>query len=318
MERYTISQFNEDFPTEEACLDHVAALVYPTWPEAHCRKCEEVTKHHRLKSRKAFTCQKCGTHIYPLAGTIFEKSRTPLKSWFYAMYLMSTTRRGISAKQMERELGVTYKTAWRMFKQIRELFDEDGDGPLTGTVEMDETYVGGRPRYRGALKPEKNQFGQTKKGRRALSHPNQKKPVFGMVTRGGQVRALATGDTKGTTLMPIIEAHILPGTMVFTDEAMMYRSLTRRGYPHKRVHHQAKVYVDGDVHTNTIEGFWSLLKKGIGGVYNAVGADYLQNYVNEYAFRYNHRKDDAPMFRTMAGRVRVVRTGRFGGYAPLG
>jgi transposase-like protein len=146
MERYTIFQFNEDFPDEEACLGYVAAMVYPSFPVMPCRVCDVERTHHKLKTRKAYSCQKCGTHIYPLAGTIFEKSRTPLKSWFYAMYLVASTRSGISAKQLERELGVTYKTAWRMFKQIRTLMADDS-GPLKGTVEADETFFGGKPRY---------------------------------------------------------------------------------------------------------------------------------------------------------------------------
>ena len=120
MEKYTIRNFNQDFPDDDACLTLVVDLVYPEG--IPCRKCGVERPHHRLHNRpKAFSCQVCGTHVYPLAGTIFEKSTTPLKSWFYAMFLMSSTRCGISAKQLERELGVTYKTAWRMFSQLRKL-----------------------------------------------------------------------------------------------------------------------------------------------------------------------------------------------------
>jgi len=143
MEPYTIRNFNEDFPDDEACFDRITALVYPDGIE--CRTCGEVRKHHRLTNRKALSCDYCGTHVYPLAGTIFEKSTTPLKSWLYAMYLISSTRCGISAKQLERELGVTYKTAWRMFNQIRKLMGE-GLGKFSGEVDADETYIGGRRR----------------------------------------------------------------------------------------------------------------------------------------------------------------------------
>ena len=244
MQRYTIKQFNEDFPDEAICLEYVAALVYPTFPEIHCRTCGEVLKHHRLNGRKAFSCQRCGTHVYPLAGTIFEKSRTPLKSWFYAMYLMSTTRMGISAKQLERELGVTYKTAWRMFRQIRTLMDEDG-GRLSGTVEVDETFVGGKPRNR-----------QPRKGARLSSDPTAKKPVVGMVERGGDVKAWVAPNVRSATIRPLMEAHVMPASMVYTDEARQYGLVRRAGFPHRRVNHSAHVYVDGDVHTNTIEGFW--------------------------------------------------------------
>ena len=308
MERYTIHQFNEDFPDERACLDLLAGLIYEEWPEGlPCRSCGVVRKHHPLTHRpKAYSCDHCGTHVYPLVGTIFEKSRTPLKSWFYAMYLMAQTRCGISAKQLERELGVTYKAAWRMFKQIRALMNEDA-GPLSGTVEIDETYEGGRPRHK-----------QRRRGPRRRDDPTAKRPIVGMVERGGEVRAFVTEDTKTRTIKPLVDAQVLPASMVYTDEATQYGLLRRNGYPHRRVHHAARVYVDGDVHTNTIEGFWSLLKNGIRGAHRAVGADYLQDYVNEYMFRYNHRADKQPMFRTIAERMRVVRAGKLGSYAPLG
>ena len=306
MERYTIRQFNEDFPTEDACLEYVARVVYATWPDVHCRKCDQVQKHHRIAKRKVYSCQQCGTHISPLAGTIFEKSRTPLKSWFYAIFLMSTTRMGISAKQLERELGVGYKTAWRMFKQIRALMDEPA-GPLSGIVEIDETYEGGRPRYK-----------QGRRGSPRRGDAAAQRPVVGMVERGGSLQAFVTADTKARTIKRLVAAHVLPVSMVFTDEARRYGFLRHSGYSHRRVHHRARVYVDGNVHTNTIDGFWSLLKNGIRGAHRAVGAGYLQDYVNEYVFRYNHRRDVQPMFRSIAERVGVVRAGKLGGYAPVG
>ena len=141
MERYTIAHFNRDFPDDDACLRFIVDLIYPEGIE--CRTCGQIRPHAKLRNRKAYSCDYCGTHVYPLAGTIFEKSSTPLKSWFYAVFLISSTRCGISAKQLERELGVTYKTAWRVFNQIRKLMGED-TGRLSGAVEADETYVGGK------------------------------------------------------------------------------------------------------------------------------------------------------------------------------
>ncbi len=319
MERYTIRQFNNDFPDADACLDYIVSGIYPEWTGGliRCRKCEQLTKHYRITNRKAYACETCGTHVYPLAGTIFEKSSTPLDSWFYAIYLMAQTRCGISAKQLERELGVTYKTAWRMFKQIRALFDEDG-GPLQGTVEVDETFVGGKPRYRNGQQPPKDEFGNTRRGPRSKDHPTQKVPVVGMVERGGNVKAWVTPDVKSRTIRPLMTEHVLPATMVFTDEARQYGLVRRAGYEHRRVNHSAKVYVDGDVHTNTMEGFWALLKTGILGAHHSVGANHLQSYVNEYTFRYNHRDDETPMFRTITQRVGKVRAGQQGEYAPLG
>ena len=299
MDRYTIRNFNEDFPGDDACLDFVASLIYPDG--INCRACGEVRPHHKLTNRKAYSCDYCGTHVYPLAGTIFEKSRTPLKSWFYAMFLISSTRCGISAKQLERELGVTYKTAWRMFNQIRKLMADD-TGMLGGEVEMDETYIGGK---------EKGVMGRP--GRNS-----KKTPVFGIVERGGKVAALVTKDVKRATVMPIIQSKVLPRSLIYTDDYKVYNPLKDKGYGHKRIAHSQKVYVVGNIHTNTIEGFWSILKRSISGVYHSVSAKHLQGYINEYAYRYNHRSDQTPMFSLIGSQVRNVRQGQHGRYAPLG
>ncbi len=170
MERYTVHDFNRDFPDDDACLEFLVGLIYPDG--IVCRHCPQVRKHHRLAKRpKAYSCDYCGTHVYPLAGSIFEKSTTRLKSWFYAMFLISSTRCGISAKQLERELGVTYKTAWRMFSQIRKLMAEEV-APMFGEVEADETYVGGRRRS----------------GKRGRPGPGSSKvPVIGVIERGAKV-----------------------------------------------------------------------------------------------------------------------------------
>jgi transposase-like protein len=217
------------------------------WPGAMvlCSYCNVERKHHRIAAKKAYACDHCGTYISPMAGSIFEKSSTSLRLWFYAMYLMSATRCGISAKQIQRECGVTYKTAWRMFKQIRTLMSEDlrVEGLL---VEADETYVGGK---------DSNKHKRSgKRGRGADS----KIPVFGMVERGGRVIATVTKDVKASTLFPIIAERVLPASTVYTDCYTTYDSLSRmeQGYEHRRINHSARVYVTGDVHTNTIEGFW--------------------------------------------------------------
>jgi transposase-like protein len=225
--------------------------------------------------------------ISPMAGTIFEKSSTALRTWFYAIYLMSATRCGISAKQIQRETGVTYKTAWRMFKQIRTLMSEEVS--LEGeAVEMDETYVGGRGRK------------GSKRGRGSES----KTCVVGAVQRGGNVIAIAGSDASSKTLHSVAKEYILPSSIVYTDEWRGYNGLGKvNGYQHRRINHSEKVYVMGDIHTNTIEGFWSLVKRGIGGVYHSVSKKYLQTYLDEYSFRYNRRNSGQPMFTSLLEQV---------------
>jgi len=282
MRKYTIAQFNKEFPDDDACLEWLRNYLYPK--RIHCSTCKKPTKHHRIRKKKVYGCDHCGRQVSPTAGTIFEHSPTSLKLWFYSIYLMSATRCGISAKQIQRETGVTYKTAWRMFNQIRSLLQEDYE-PTSGEFELDETYIGARKRG--------------KHGRGAEG----KTLVFGVAQRKGKVSALAIDDLKSSTMIPIVKERILPKSMVYTDEFCTYRSLRRHGYKHKRVHHSSKVWVAGNAHTNTIEGFWSALKRGINGVYHAVSEKHLQGYINEYSFRYNHRKDEKPMFLTVLERI---------------
>lgn len=282
MQRYTIKDFDKHFPDDDACLEW---LKNSRWPNGICcSNCKQVTKHHRITKRPAYACGICGNHVYPMAGTILEHSATPLRLWFHAMFLMASTRCGISAKQLQRELGVTYKTAWRMFKQIRQMLDEDVMS-LLQQVEVDETYIGGKR--------------HGKRGRGAEG----KTVVMGMVERKGKVIAKVVPDVKAGTLLPIVREKVLPRSVVYTDELHSYDSLPKLGYQHKRVHHARKVYVMGDAHTNTIEGFWSLVKRGIDGTHHAVSAKYLQDYINAYSFRWNHRNDEEPMFLQMLSRL---------------
>jgi transposase len=289
-QKYTIQDFNTEFPNDAACLTHIFEARWPGGiTVCDSKKCDNVErKHHHVTGRTAYACDYCGKHIYPLAGTIFEKSTTSLKTWFYAMYLMGSTRCGVSAKQIQRETGVTYKTAWRMFKQIRTLMVEDVK--LEGSsVEMDETYVGGK----------------RKNGRgRPCSGDKTKTCVVGIVERKGRVVALAADDSTRKTLHGIAKEYILPNSIIYTDDYAAYHGIdSTSGYVHNRINHSAGVYVIGDVHTNTIEGFWSLVKRGIGGVYHSVSKKYLQAYLDEYSFRYNRRNEGQPMFTSLLGQV---------------
>jgi len=288
---YTFYEFDKDFPDDATILEFIVGLLYPDG--IHCPKCERITKHHRVRARTCYSCQHCGHDEYPLVGTIFEGSATSLRLWFHAIFLMSQTRCGISAKQLERELGVTYKTAWRMANKIRSPLQDDHGESLSGEVELDETYYGGRRR-------------RTKRGRPGKD--SHKTPVFGMAQRKGEesksrVVATVVPDTKRKTVMPHVKKKVLPESMVYTDEYVVYDSLNREGYRHDRVHHAEEVYVSGDVHTNTLEGFWSLVKRGIGGVYHSVSAKHLQSYLDEYSFRYNNRNNPQGMFSAFVSRI---------------
>jgi transposase-like protein len=210
------------------------------------------------------------------------------------MFLMGSTRCGVSAKQIQRETGVTYKTAWRMFKQIRTLMSEDIS--LEGsTVEIDEAYLGGKRKFKHG----------TRGMRGRKSGDDEMTPVLGMVERGGRVVARVTPDVKVATVYPIIHEYVMPASTVYTDEYSIYDRLATEanGYKHHRIKHANKIYVMGDVHTQTIEGFWSLVKRGIGGVYHSVSRKYLQTYLDEYAFRYNRRDATVPMFVSLLEQV---------------
>jgi transposase-like protein len=285
MLKYTLKDFQKQFPDDATCLEWLKNRLYPDG--IFCDACQAITKHHRVKSRPSYSCDNCGHHVHPTADTIFHKSPTPLTTWFYAVYLMASTRCGISAKQIQRETGVTYKTAWRMFKQIRSMLTDENSGPIGGfnrKVEMDETYYGSRS-----------------EGTRGRG--TKKTPVVGMVQRKGQVRAYVAADVKADTLRGFIKEHVLPQSIVFTDDFKSYNGIGARGYTHRRINHSEKVYVNGDVHTNTIEGFWFLVKSGIRGVYHSVGRHYLQTYLNEYSFRYNRRFDVQPMFTSFLHQI---------------
>jgi transposase len=268
--RYTIDTMHQQFPDDDACLKYMFEKRYGDLQA--CPKCGVVSpKFHRVRSKKVYECQDCGHQISPLANTIFHKSETPLKKWFYAIYLFGAGKNGVSAKEIERHLGVTYKTAWRMAKQIR-LMMQQGDNPLSGVVEIDETYIGGKHKREGML--------------------NNKTAIIGMVEKKkgeGQVTAIATKRADATVALPFIRAMAKQGTEIQTDESKIYHRV-KREYVHRFINHSKEEYSKDGISTNTIEGFWSQLKRSIDGTYHCVSPKYLQYYVNEFVFRYNHRQ----------------------------
>jgi len=286
----SVVEFWREFPDDAACLDRLWRERYaPDGYHAHCPKCERERKFHRTKTRASYTCDSCGHHLHPMKGTIFEKSTTSLQLWFYAMFLMASTRCGISAKQLERELGVTYKTAWRMFNKIRnELMADEDDGPLSGDVEVDETSWSGKPRkkLRG--------YSEVAKFREA------KPTVLGMVERGGKVRLRVIPSRRGPALSREVRAHVNPASIIFTDDWQAYKPLRGEFLDHKVINHSAGSYVEGEIYTNTIEGFFGNLKTGMRGAYKAVSQKWLQSYLDEYAWRYNERfRGDRSMFHNL-------------------
>ena len=285
MKKYSTNDFERDFPTDDACLEWLKAN---RWPDGiYCEKCEKITNHYRIQGRPCYSCENCGSHVYPMAGTIFEDTKfNHLKIWFKAVAYMSVTRCGISSRQLSRDIGVTVKTGYRMWKQIRSILSEGNDIKFVGKVEVDETYIGGK-----------------KQGKRGRGSEN-KTVVLGFVERKGRARAIVVPDVKAKTLVPAVESNVDKNATVYTDDLMSYNNLDKIGFNHKAIEHSKKIYVTGgDIHTNSVEGFWSQLKRSIDGTYHHVTPEHLQEYADEYSFRYSHRNDEQAMFTTMMQQV---------------
>jgi transposase len=280
MAEYTFKQFQAEYPDDSACLKAVMVSQFGG-TRLYCPGCGVEAEFHAMTKRRAYACQECGHHIYPCAGTIFHKSRTPLTNWFFAMYLMTSTRHGVAAKELERQIGCTYKTAWRMAHELRKLMttaDRDG-GPLNGHVEIDETFIGGRRLGRG----------------KKIGMEN-KTVVFGMMERGGKIIAGPVPDRQQSTLGPIIFSNVKRGSEVSTDEYSAYASLRYLGYKHGAVNHSQEIWVEGNTHTNGIEGHWGQLKRSIKGTHIHVSSKHLWKYVSEFSYRRNNRANHYGMF----------------------
>jgi len=271
-----IQQFFELFPDDDACLEHLFRTRFGDEP--HCPKCGEVGKMRKLAKLPAYTCN-CGHHVHPMAGTPFYKSRTPLQKWYYAMFIFTTTRNGISAKEIQRQLGVTYKTAWRIGHKLREYMGYvDGDTPLGGPgnppVEIDKTFIGGKDKQ---------------------GH-DDKAVVLGMKEREGEVVTRHVASRRGNNVIPHVYDWVRPGARVMTDTAKVFEELRYGRFTHRTVNHSIKEWVRGDVHTNSIEGFWAVLKRTIKGTHIWVSKKHLQKYLWEAEFRHNLRKEPHLMF----------------------
>jgi transposase len=300
-------EFMREFPDDAACLEHLWRETFsPDGEHAECPKCKQervFRKYATAQGRQSWTCTGCGHHVHPTAGTIFHKSSTSLHLWFYAMYLVASTRCGISAKNLERAIGVSYPTAWRMLNKIRnELMADDGE-PLRGDVEADETSVDGKPR-----KPH-GQGGQlaTRPNRRSEAmklRERSRATVFAAVERGGRVKATVLPSRRGPKLKETLIEWVEPASIIVTDEWPAYNGLDKHFISHSRINHSTGVYVEGDTHTNTIEGFFGHVKPSIRGTYRRVSHRWLQGYLNEFTWRYNLRWQREPsMFAELVTRA---------------
>lgn len=290
----TTTQFFRLFPDDETCLAHLFNVRFGEG--FGCPKCGRAGGWHRIKSERAYSCQWCGHHLHPTVGTPFEQTRTPLQLWFYAIHLFTTTRHGVSGKELERQLGVTYKTAWRMAQLIRQhMADVDGNDPLGGlgrTVQIDETFVGGR----------------LATGNRGGDPAKNKTTVFGMMEVGGEIVTHVVADRRSGTLLPLIRQTVKRPSTIHTDEHKAYGGLGTMGYRHEAVNHSRDEYVCRmtGATVNAIEGFWRHLKASINGTHIHVSGKYLDRYCGEFEFRFNRRNRPEAMLPELLSTFRPL------------
>jgi transposase len=306
---FSLMEFMREFPDDQFCLEHLWRARYSDDGEhADCPKCGRLQvpfrRYATAQGRQSWTCTQCGHHVHPTAGTIFQGSSTSLQLWYYAMYLVTSTRCGISAKQLERQVGVSYKTAWRMLNKIRNQLMAQDDELLSGEVEADETYIGGKPRASDTRRARERAQAEGRPWKTSGHARKATTTVFGAVERGGRVRATVVSDSSSRTLGQAVERYVLPESVLFTDEWQSYLEVGKTFLAHHRIRHSEAIYVSGNVHTQTIEGFFSNMKRGIAGTYHAVSTKWLQGYLNEFAWRYSERDNTTrSMFDSLLARA---------------
>jgi len=285
------------FKDEQVCRDYLEAIRWPAALQCPYKECKH-DKVFKFSNGKVYKCAKCRRQYSVRVGTIFEDSKIGLQKWFAAVYLITSHKKGISSLQLHRDLGVTQKTAWYMLHRVRHTLGlNNGDEKLTGTVEADETAMGGSEYNKHRNKRTEGNQGRSIKTRTA---------VAGVVQRGGELRAKVVADTSGQNLRQFLFQNVAIGSQLHTDEWYGYRGLESI-FKHSTVTHRSQRYVIGDCHTNTLEGFWSLLKRGVDGIYHSVSSKHIQKYLDEFIFRYNTRKmNEANRFDTMLNNIAVT------------
>jgi len=289
-------EFNRKFPTELACINYFIQIRYSN--KVLCRHCQSNRLTHRKDTPKNFQCSCCNKGFSVFKGTIFEKSDTDLRKWFYAIHLFLNSKKGISGYQLQREIDVTYKTAWRMLKQIRLAMGNPESQEFMGTlIEIDETYIGGKPRKKNK-KDDNDDSPKNKRGR-----GTKKNVVVGCVDRANKsvfAKVMSKNEENkrlsGIQLLDMLSQVITQDSVIISDEFKGYNILDKKtNHLHLKVDHTKEYVTNSDVHTNNIENFWGTLKRGILGIYHHVSPKYLQKYIDEFCFRYNNR-DNKFMF----------------------
>jgi transposase-like protein len=276
----TILDVALQFQDHKTCIEYITQLRWNGSPK--CAFCGHAHVYELKGKFPRYKCASCRKHFSALKGTIFENSTVPLAKWFMAIFILTTHKKGISSVQVARDIGVTQKTAWFMMQRVRNAFKMQsftyekigGDDKVT---EMDEAYLGGKP-------------GNMHKHKRLAKRLREEKKIIvaGAVERGGEVRLQVIAQTNYKSVIPFLVQNVHQGSVLMTDEHIAYNNVKKK-FEHHTIKHMLKEYVRGEVHTNTIENFWSLLKRGIYGTYHVISPKHVQNYLEEFAFRFNSR-----------------------------